>query len=76
MQRCWFSGNAAFGGYRMADERNSAARRVLVVDRSNPRGLPQLVAQASGSGIDVFGPLASPARSAKVRGWSRGSSAC
>lgn len=76
MQRCWLSGDAAFAGYRMADERNSAAKRVLLVDRSNPRGLPQLVAQASGSRVSVFGPLATPARSAKIRSWSQGSTAC
>ena len=76
MQRCWLSGNATFAAYRMADERNSAAKRVLLVDRRNPRGLPQLVAEASGSGVSVYGPLATSARAAKIKAWSRGSTVC
>ena len=76
MQRCWLSGNAAFAGYRMADERNSAAKRVLLVDRDDPRGLPKLVAQAAASRVSVFGPLATPARTAKIRAWSKGAAAC
>ena len=75
MQRCWLP-TPAYAGYRMADERNSAAKRVLLVDRDDPRGLPKLVTQASGSGVSVFGPLATPARTAKIRAWSRGSTAC
>ncbi len=90
--KCWFkSGEAAFKAYRLANETNAYAGRprFLLVPKSNPGGLPQLVVQAekrgdSSSGsytqIQTYGPLLETPNGKRitddVKRWSGGNSTC
>jgi hypothetical protein len=87
VQACWLVGNEpALKGYKMAPEINSYSGkpRILIVPRSNPGGLPKLVAQAERirgrTTFTSFGPLLNtkdgPRLDASLRNWAQGSSAC
>ena len=87
VQACWFrKKDPAVKGYTMASELDSYSGkpRILIVPRSNPGGLPKLVAQAERSGgkvrFSTFGPLLDtsdgPRLEASLRSWSRGSRSC
>ena len=60
---CWFDGkHKAFAEYSYAPELSSPSRpRVLIVDKADPQGLPQLVIEVikakRGSDVRLFGPL-------------------
>ena len=89
VQNRWFvknGGDPALKGYAMAPEVNSYSGkpRILIVPKSNPGGLPKLVAQAETSqgrtSFTTFGPLLAtadgPRLDASLRAWSRGSKTC
>ena len=89
VQACWFArngGDPALKGYTMAPEVNSytGKPRILIVPKSDPGGLPKLVAQAESSQgrttFTTFGPLLAtsdgPRLDASLRAWSRGSTTC
>lgn len=87
VQACWFrKKDPAVKGYTMASELDSYSGkpRILIVPRSNPGGLPKLVAQAERSGgkvnFSTFGPLLStkdgPRLEDSLRSWARGSRNC
>ena len=87
VQACWFAKkDPAMKGFTMAPEVNSytGKPRILIVPKSNPGGLPKLVAQAetqNGRTIFVtFGPLLStadgPRLEASLRKWAQGSETC
>lgn len=65
MRACWFeSGDAAFEDYRQETEISSLSGqpRILLVDRDDRGGLPQLVVsvralQGAGTVVSAFGPL-------------------
>jgi hypothetical protein len=87
VQACWFvKDDPALKGYKMAPEINSYAGkpRILIVPRSNPAGLPELVAQAERingrTTFTSFGPLLKtkdgPRLDASLRAWARGSHTC
>ena len=91
-QKCWFqSKDRAFNGLRLSSEVNSHAGRprILLVKKSDPRGLPQLVVQAqkAGSGtsgnytrIESFGPLLQTRSGIRINvdisRWSTGNTSC
>lgn len=87
VQACWFkSKDAAFGEYRMASEVDSYSGRprILIVPKSNPGGLPLLVAQSErrsgGNSFERFGPLLQSAEGPRLArnldAWSKGASSC
>jgi hypothetical protein len=70
---CWFGGDRpAFAEYSYAPELNSFSDRprVLIVDKSNPTGLPQLVIEVvkakRGSDVKLFGPLMSSGEASAI----------
>jgi hypothetical protein len=84
---CWFGGGrAAFADYSYAPELASVANRprVLIVDKTDPTGLPKLVIEAvedgRGSSVRLFGPLMAtseaPAIRRDVERWAEGGSGC
>ncbi|MEP1207903.1 MAG: hypothetical protein ABJM29_18925 [Rhizobiaceae bacterium] len=87
VQACWFAKNdPAMKGYTLAPEINSytGKPRILIVPKSNPGGLPKLVAQAERkngrTSFTTFGPLLStsdgPRLNASLRAWSQGARTC
>lgn len=87
MRACWFGGvRPGFADYSYAPELNSFSGRprVLVVQKSDPTGLPKLVVEASeagrGSEIKLFGPLMAsaeaPAISRDIGRWAGGTTGC
>jgi hypothetical protein len=87
MRACWFSGaRPAFAGYSYAPELNSFSGRprVLVVQKSDPGGLPKLVIEATeagrGSAVKLFGPLMATneasAISRDIGSWTGGATGC
>ena len=89
VQNCWFAkngGDPALKDYTMAPEVNShtGKPRILIVPKSDPGGLPKLVAQAERSqdstSFTTFGPLLGtadgPRLDASLRAWARGSTTC
>lgn len=87
MAACWFGGSRpAFAEYSYAPELNSYSNRprVLVVEKSDPGGLPKLVIEASkaedGTSVKLFGPLMAsaeaPAISRDVARWVDGATGC
>jgi hypothetical protein len=83
---CWFDGNhPAFAEYSYAPELSSPKRpRVLIVQKSDPTGLPKLVIEVEGakrgSDIRLFGPLMGSAESSEiyrdVSRWAGGARDC
>jgi hypothetical protein len=83
---CWFGeGNEVFADYSFAPELSSTERpRVLIVQKADPTGLPQLVievAQADrGSDIKLFGPLMATDQASEIRSdvafWAGGGRTC
>jgi hypothetical protein len=83
---CWFdSGNSRFADYSYAPELSSSERpRVLVVNESDPAGLPQLVIEVvrekRGSDIRLFGPLMDGGEAERIRDdvafWAGGGRTC
>ncbi len=87
VQTCWFKkSDPALKPYKMATELDSFSGkpRILIVPRSNPRGLPKLVAQAESRGgrtnFTTFGPLLTSAQGPRLNGalnaWAQGSKTC
>ncbi len=91
-QKCWFkTKDRAFGSLRLSSEINSHAGRprILLVKKSDPRGLPQLVVQAQQAGdastghftrIESFGPLLQTRNGIRINvdisRWSTGNTSC
>ncbi|MEO0327727.1 MAG: hypothetical protein AAF217_03925 [Pseudomonadota bacterium] len=91
-QTCWFkSKDTVFRDLRMSNEVNSFAGRprFLLVKRSDPNGLPQLVVQAEEKGdtssgkytnIQTYGPLLQTQDGKRITDdvlrWSQGNTAC
>jgi hypothetical protein len=83
---CWFDGeNAAFADYSYAPELSSSERpRVLIVEKADPSGLPQLVIEVvkakRGADIKLFGPLMATDAAAAIRRdvalWAGGGRTC
>jgi hypothetical protein len=83
---CWFAdGDSRFADYSYAPELSSSERpRVLVVDKSDPGGLPRLVIEVvrakRGSDIRLFGPLMADGRAEEIRSdvafWAGGGRTC
>ena len=82
---CWFDRSSAFADYSYAPELSSRNRpRVLIVDKADPGGLPQLVIEVSragrGSDIKLFGPLMDGERASRIRRdvgfWAGGGRTC
>ena len=88
MQTCWFqSGDAAFAAYRQETEISSLSGqpRILLVDRNDRGGLPQLVVtlrtiSGAGTVVSAFGPLTQTPLVSRINSdlsrWARGSRAC
>ena len=87
VRACWFGGaRPAFADFSYAPELNSYAGRprVLIVEKSDPGGLPKLVIEASkaerGASVKLFGPLMAggeaPAISRDVERWAGGAAGC
>jgi hypothetical protein len=87
IRACWFGGaRPAFASYSYAPELNSFSGRprVLVVQKSDPGGLPKLVVEATeagrGSSVKLFGPLMAsaeaPAISRDIGRWAGGETGC
>ena len=83
--RCWIrSGDRAFRGYALVPELDTRAGqpRILIVERSNPQSLPQMVITASGDpvALTTFGPLTRTRLSARINNdvlaWSAGRTTC
>ena len=91
-QKCWFkSGDRAFRSFKIANETNSHSGRprILLVPKTDPGGLPQLVVQAEKKGaassgtftnIQAYGPLLATSSGKRitddVRRWSDGNAKC
>jgi hypothetical protein len=84
---CWFGGGrAAFADYSYAPELASVSNRprVLIVDKTDPTGLPKLVIEAvedgRGSSVRLFGPLMATSEAPTIRRdverWAEGGSGC
>jgi hypothetical protein len=83
---CWFAeGSSRFPDSSYAPELSSSERpRVLVVDESDPAGLPQLVIEVMrakrGSDIRLFGPLMDTDDAQRIRDevafWAGGGRTC
>lgn len=85
---CWFeSDDEAFAAYRQETEITSMSGqpRILLVDRGDSGGLPQLVVSlqtVSGAGtvVSAFGPLTQTPLVSRINAdiarWARGSRAC
>ena len=87
VQQCWFKKkDPAFRAYKMASELDSYSGkpRILIVPKSNPAGLPKLVAQAERIKGTVqftsFGPLLASAEGSRLNNqllrWSQGTKTC
>ena len=87
VRACWFGGaRPAFANFSYAPELNSYAGRprVLIVEKSDPGGLPKLVIEASaakrGSSVKLFGPLLATGEGAAlqrdVQRWASGTTGC
>jgi len=80
--RCWFAdGDPAFAGYIYSPERNAEQSRILIVDKSDPTGLPLLVVEPkSATVVDIYGPLGDgpdgPRLTSDVERWTRGGEGC
>ena len=83
---CWFGeGDTAFAEYSYAPELSSSTRpRVLLVNKSDPEGLPHLVIEVlkakRGSDVRLFGPLMATERAPTiqedVQRWTGGARDC
>ena len=83
---CWFGdGDAALADYSFAPELSSTERpRVLIVQKADPTGLPQLVIEVvkakRGSDVKLFGPLMATGQASEIRGdvafWAGGGRTC
>jgi hypothetical protein len=83
---CWFGeGETAFAEYSYAPELSSPTRpRVLIVDKADPEGLPQLVIEVlkakRGSDVRLFGPLMATGQAAAIQDdvmrWTGGAREC
>ncbi|MGH6922625.1 MAG: hypothetical protein ACRED5_02545 [Propylenella sp.] len=83
---CWFGeGNSRFADYVYAPELSSSERpRVLIVSKSDPTGLPQLVIEIvrakRGSDVRLFGPVMEGSEAERIRGevafWAGGGRTC
>ena len=87
MRQCWFGdARGAFAAYSYAPELNSFSGRprVLVVEKTDPTGLPKLVVEATsserGSSVKLFGPLMASAEavsiSRDIERWAGGATGC
>jgi hypothetical protein len=80
--KCWFApGETMLAGYIYSPERNAGVSRILIVSKSDPTSLPALVVEArSGNSADIYGPLATSASGARIRGdverWAKGGTSC
>ncbi len=83
---CWFNGGRkAFAESSYAPELSSSQRpRVLIVDKADPTGLPQLVIEVvsakRGSDVRLFGPLMDTGEADRIRRdvgfWAGGGRTC
>lgn len=83
---CWFNGSRrAFAEYSYAPELSSTRRpRVLIVDKTDPAGLPKLVIEVEsakrGSDVRLFGPLMETGEADRIRRdvgfWAGGGRTC
>jgi hypothetical protein len=84
---CWFAdGRENFAAYSYVPELASHSNRprVLLVDKSDPTGLPKLVIEAveedRGASVRLFGPLMAGADAAAIRDdverWADGATGC
>ena len=88
IRTCWFqSGDDAFAAYRQETEITSLSGqpRILLVNRNERGGLPQLVVTlrtvpGAGTVVSAFGPLTQTPLVGRINGdlarWARGSRAC
>jgi hypothetical protein len=88
IRQCWFqSGDEAFAGYRQETEITSMSGqpRILLVNRDDRGGLPQLVVtmrtiSGAGTVVSSFGPLTETPLVGRINAdlsrWARGSRAC
>jgi len=88
IRECWFqSGDTAFAAYRQETEITSMSGqpRILLVNRDDRGGLPQLVVtmrtiSGAGTVVSSFGPLTETSLvnriNADLSRWARGSRAC
>lgn len=88
MQACWFRSNDdAFAAYRQETEISSLSGqpRILLVNRDDRGGLPQLVVtlrtiSGAGTVVSAFGPLTQTPLVTRINSdlsrWARGSRAC
>lgn len=88
IRACWFtSGEDSFAGYRQETEITSMSGqpRIILVDRNDSGGLPQLVVtmrtiSGAGTVVSAFGPLTQTPLvtriNADIARWARGSRAC
>ena len=77
-RRCWFAGgDRRFARHALVDERDSARPRLIAVAKADPQGKPALVIEpAAGGGVQVYGPLATPAVRAEARAFAAGRTEC
>lgn len=87
IRACWFAeGEAGFADYAFEPELASHSNRprILIVRKSEPGGLPQLVVEASRenrrTSVKLFGPLLATPLGPRIRAdidrWSGGQSGC
>jgi hypothetical protein len=85
--KCWFATDRpAFADYSYAPELTSYSNRprVLIVEKSDPAGLPKLVIEVvpakRGSEVKLFGPLMASAEGSAIRRdvehWAAGANDC
>lgn len=82
MERCWFSGDAAFADYGYSPEPNATGgARILIVTRATPQERPALVIEVTAArGINAYGPLGDSPLAGRVgadlRRWLGGNYGC
>lgn len=81
MQKCWFSGDAAFAPYRYTPEVNAGSPRILIVPKKTPQSRPLLVVVPTGAkSADAYGPLLAGALGPRLRAdltrWLTGNGDC
>lgn len=80
--RCWFGdGDTRLAAYHYSPERNADQSRILIVQKSDPTGLPSLVVEPRGkASADIYGPLLTTPDGARLKGdvdrWVRGGTGC
>lgn len=78
--QCWLK-DKDFAPYGIVPELDTAGTpRLLVIPRGKPQSLPQLVIAASGTQVNIYGPLNESALAPRIRSdvgrWSSGNGGC